>query len=333
MNKLIFLSLSLLVSSNVFAANILRFNIYKSPIGIKWNNPKKLSRMTAINTLLAGKHEFGHTLGHLSISTKCDSGIEFHTGMERTDLTESKDLVFNKGSGLGTLVHNFKGNLEDEKKVKASVAYSLDKRRGRDINFIEFIISDKACARAYEYFNAFKESKTWLNYGMTNNPRACEGSGCTAFGKSFLEIIGFNDDELLSQWRGEVNLPREILGAHSTKLYKDSHDEANELLDTGYYVKIAKLANPLSKRIKWHSSNEKAKAVTIMYYSPDDMHKWIKKEYKKKNSKYQTRKFRKKGRAKVVTIDIRDLATPTEPFFTEDCSQVENVNVEKFTKD
>jgi hypothetical protein len=329
--KLVLIS-TFVISSSTFAANILRLNAYKSPIGINWKNPKKLSRMTAINTLIAGKHEYGHTLGHLSISVMCENGVEFHTGMERTDLSESKNLVFKKGAGLGTLVHNFKGNIEDEKKVVSSVNYSVDKKNGRDLNFVEFLISDTACARAYEYYKAFKESKTWLNYGMTNNPRLCEGSGCTAYGKSYLEIVGFDDDSLLQKWRGEVGLPRNILGTHSTKLYKDSHAEGNELIDTGYNVKILKLTNPFAKRIKWDDKKNKEDSVTIMYYSPDYMHKWIKKEYRNKKSPYAKRKYKKGSRSKVITIDISDIETPTEPFFERNCDEVLNVDVEKFTK-
>jgi hypothetical protein len=308
------------------ADNILRFNIYKSPIGIKWNNPKGLARLTAINTLLAGNKEFGHTLGHLSISVKCDSGVEFHTGMERTDLSESKDLVFNKGAGLGTLVHNFKGNIENEKKVVDSIQHSLENRNGRDLNFIEFLISDRACQRASEYFQAFKDSKTWLNYGMTNNPRMCEGAGCTAYGKSFLEIIGFNDQNLLSEWRGEVNLPYSIIGPHSTKLYTDSHEEAPELKNDLNLVKISKLVNPFSKRITW--ANPMEKSIKIRYYSPDYMFKWIKRQFRKKQ--YNARKFKAKSRSKVVTIDLRNLVTPDEPFFTDNCDSVLSVDTEKF---
>lgn len=324
--------LLLIISSSSFAANVLRFNVYKSPIGINWKNPKKLSRMTAINTLLAGKHEFGHTLGHLSISVTCDSGIEFHTGMERTDLSESKDLVFKKKAGLGTLVHNFRGNIESTKEVMSSVEYSLNKRNGRDLNFIEFLISDSACKRAYDYYIAFKESKTWLNYGMTNDPRLCEGSGCTAYGKSFLEIIGFDDQSLLSKWRSVVGLPRNIIGAHSTKLYKNSHKEGVELIDTGYEIEILKLVNPFGKRVGWNKDISKEDSIGIMYYSPDYMYKWVKKEYRNKNSSYKRRKFQKGSRSKVITIDISNIHTPTEPFFKKNCDTVRNVDVEKYTK-
>ena len=326
------LIIALIASNSAFSANILRLNAYKSPIPINWKNPKKLSRITAINTLIAGKQEFGHTLGHVSISVMCEKqGIEFHTGMERTDLTESKDLVFNKGSGLGTLVHNFKGNIENDEKVTSSVNYSVDKKNGRDLNFIEFLISDKACLRAYEYYKAFKESKTWLNYGMTNDPRSCEGAGCTAYGKSYLEIVGFNDESILKPWRGQVELPRNIIGPHSTKLYKQDHSEGADLIDTGVKVNIIKLVNPLGKRVRWHHERDREKAVSIMYYSPDYMHKWVKQEFRKDN--YTKRYFKKGSRSKVITIDITNIETPTEPFFKRNCDEVRTVDIEKFTKD
>jgi hypothetical protein len=319
--------LFLIIVGQAQADNILRFNIYKSPLGINWKNPKSLARLTALNTLIAGNKEFGHTLGHLSVSVMCDSGTQFHTGMERTDLSESKELVFQKGAGLGTLVHNFKGNIESEKKVLDSIQYSLEHKNGRDLNFIEFLISDRACQRASDYYQAYKDSKTWLNYGMTNNPRRCEGSGCIAYGKSFLEIVGFNDENLLSKWRGEVELPYSIIGPHSTKLYTDSHEEGVQLKDNLKFVKISKLVNPFSKRVTWADPTENA--TTIRYYSPDYMFKWIKQEFRKKQ--YKVRKFQTNLKSKVVTIDLRDIVTPDEPFFTNNCESVLNVDTEKFT--
>jgi hypothetical protein len=324
------LLMTLVFTQAAMAVNILRLNIYKSPIGINWNNPKSLSKMTAINTLLAGKKEFGHTLGHLSVSVMCDNGVEFHTGMERTNLNESKNLVFDKNAGLGTLVHNFRGNIENEEKVVGSINHSLEKKNGRDLNFVEFIISDSSCARAHEYYTAFKESKTWLNYGMTNNPRMCEGSGCTAFGKSFLEIVGYSNDEVLSKWRGEVLVPNRLVGAHSTKLYKNSHEEKYDLKSEGNKIKISALVSPLKRSLDWNEDNKNDDSTRIVYYSPDYIYKWIKSEFKSKKSFYSKRKYSDKSRSKIITIDISNVPTPTEPLFNVNCDKVIDVDTKKF---
>jgi transposase-like protein len=107
----------------------LTLNVYKSPFGINWETPAKLSLTTALKTGVAGAKEYGHTLGHVSITLDCANGDgPDYTGMERISLDESKELTFDDLSGLGTLVHNFKGSIESpEHKAKAVSDYLAGK--------------------------------------------------------------------------------------------------------------------------------------------------------------------------------------------------------------
>jgi hypothetical protein len=285
------------------------FNIYKSPIGINWKNPATLAATTAINTALVGHKQFGHTLGHLSIkivAPKNESTI--CTGIERVSLDESRALTLKEGAGLGTLIHNFKGQLEGEAEVNGAIEYSL-KSGGKDLHCIEFLISDQAYQRMREYYQLFKASKTWLNYCMNNHPRYGEGSGCTAYGISFLEVIGFKQENLLSKWRGEVLLPIDLIGPYSDTLYQENHEEQTALNKQRKKVSILQLLNPFSSKNSWAKSDEDH--IKVLYYSPDLMFKWV--NHVVSNNQFPSRMLRKNARSMVVSLDLRERPLTKDP--------------------
>lgn len=249
-----------------FAENKLTLFITKSPSGIDWSTPRSLSISTLINTVQSYLGRYRHSLGHVSMRVKCDDlSIDQYAGMSRKDFSESRDLVLFGGAGLGSLLHNFQGRMEDREDIVGDVQHNAETG---DVVLLSFLINENACKRVDEFLTYYRQNEFWRNYGLPNRPLKGQGSGCSAFGMGILEIAGVDYSTLDRFWSDHVFVPNGLIGPHNNEIYQKGEDERKKVDTTRSKVSFWKLA---TGDYKW---GEERESVVIKYYSPDKMYKW-----------------------------------------------------------
>lgn len=257
-----------------------------SPYGLDWETPASITRTTIKNEItLKDRH-----IGHVAIELKCSDGTHLITGMTG-DVSVAKKLLLWEGLGLGLLFYGFNGSIETTDKLKSEI--EVKAKEGR-LTFLQFNIKTETCRRLVQYVNEFTEKKYTAVYGLPQRPRYGEGSGCSAFGASFVELAGLMEDEFKNAWSRNLRVPEKYIG-------KPISDKK---------VPITSLLLPLSKT-SWAEESEPHRK--IFFWSPDDMHEWVLKKIKNEGpTEYQ---ITKKDNAWGVIYDRTNIPTPTGPIF------------------
>lgn len=230
--------------------NELTLFFFPSPYGINWESPTSVTRSSVANRITFKDRN----IGHVAIEIKCRSKTpeeNFHylTGMTG-DTSMSKKLLF-QGLGMGILFYNFPGSIEPSQKLKDEILEKIESNR---VNFVKFKINKNSCVRVANYLNEFVEKGMDVNYGLPNRPLFGEGSGCSAFGASFLELTGLINDEFKTAWSKTINVP-------------------NNLIGTPIQEQKVSLTNLLFSDLKWATENEPH--TKISFWDPDAMFNWV----------------------------------------------------------
>lgn len=291
---LIVLLLSLVKVQSVFAETVLMKNsnemtlyFIPSPYGLNWDTPASITRTTIRNEItLKDRH-----IGHVAIELNCEDGTHLITGMTG-DVSVAKGLLLREGLGLGMLFYSFKGSIETTEKLKPEIEEKTQEGR---ISFLQFKIKNSTCKRLIQYAKEFTEKGYQVNYGLPHRPRHGEGSGCSAFGASFIELAGLMEEEFKNAWTRNLRVPEKYIG-------KPISDKT---------IPITSLLLPLSNT-RWAEENEPHKK--IFFWSPDDMHEWVMKKIKNENA---TKDYTvsKKNNAYGLIYDRTNIETPTTPIF------------------
>lgn len=257
-----------------------------SPYGLDWDTPASITRTTIKNEItLKDRH-----IGHVAIELKCTDGTHLITGMTG-DVSVAKKLLFREGLGLGLLFYNFNGSIETTEKLKSEI--EIKAKQGR-LSFLQFKIKSATCKRLVQYVNEFTSKGYMANYALPHRPRYGEGSGCSAFGASFIELAGLMEEEFKNAWSRHLRVPEKYIG-------KPISDKK---------VPITSLLLPLSKT-SWAEENEPHRK--IFFWSPDDMHEWVLKKIKNDFPKeYQ---ITKRDNAWGLIYDRTHIETPNGPIF------------------
>ena len=205
-----------LVFTDSSLSGLNRLTIYVIPSKEKydWSSPHTLYKSYIKNSWKNLFSKTNYLLGHafLDLQPAID-GERIFTGMRSVSRKEQKDLVFNQHYGLAILGCGLKGRLETEDELE----YKLGKfsRNGR-LAFIEFLISDAATVRLTEFFNSYKarvdSCLPGAGYGGAYYPRyKGEGSGCSAFVISFLDLSGLLMVEF-DEWLVKIDIPMSLVG-------------------------------------------------------------------------------------------------------------------------
>jgi hypothetical protein len=143
-------------------------------------------------------------------ATKESMAIDEQTGATSTESSDDKDLVLEEGIGLGVLFHTFEGELNSREYVnkRLRMASDLENR----LSTFKILINQKTCQKLATYLKEYKVKRVDSRYGLSLVPRKAEGSGCTAFGASFFELIGFLNSEIKKSWSVEIDVPESLIG-------------------------------------------------------------------------------------------------------------------------
>lgn len=235
---------------------ILTLYYIPSPFGIDWTSPTSLAR-SIIKNKFGFKKRF---MGHVNIELEYSDGTSsFLTGISGNTKSSPK-LLLKDGMGLGILYHSYDGGLEDEKELNVELGKYFNKGN-KSINFSRYKINLEAANRIEKYLSIIKEKNLDRYYGLINNPLRGEGSGCSAFGASFLRVAGIMTDEYQKNCSHNVTLPSNLCGSPLRK------NKVN-------FLKM------LTNQYNW---GDPEIDHTLHFWDPDLMHTWVQKKLTEHN--------------------------------------------------
>lgn len=225
----------------------LTLHIVPSPYGLDWSTPQSIARSVLKNYCSSQKRLIGHVMVEL---TSLKEKRTLLTGMTYKHFNPAH-LLFKKHLGMGILFHSFSGRLENRDTLKNEITQQYLK--GKIIS-LRYQINEKTAARLFSYYDSYRQ-QTHLRYGLYNRPRYGEGSGCTAFAMSFLELAGIITPEIKKHCSYHLNVPEELIG--------DLKDKKVSFFKI-YFGQIINSWHPLSS-----TSGRK-----IFFWDPDAMYRY-----------------------------------------------------------
>jgi hypothetical protein len=284
-----FILLLTLFSYNLMANTSPSLTLYfiPSPLGIDWTTPSTLA-WTALKNKISFKSRF---MGHVFVEVQCE-GEKQLTGMKGKNFDYLNQLLVN-GRGLGILYHSFDGTLEEKGEAEEEIKELAED--GERLNFVRYKINQGQCERAMTYLKEYREKNVGRYYGLANRPLYAEGSGCSAFGASFIEVTGLMNQEIKDAWSQTINIPLEFSGP--------------PLKEQG--VNLLKLMMNASK---WAEDREPHKK--LMFWSPDLMFSWVKSQIPKATSQKEF-SILQIGKAQGLFYDKSHLPAPSGPIWQQ----------------
>lgn len=288
--------LLLLVFSLNSQADELKFHLMRSPLGVNWSTPWKLTMSILKNQIAPVGKKRAYSISHVFVEVKCDSsGKHILRGMTSATTTEERDLVFRQKYGLGTMFHSYKGSLEkDEAIIKDLAPYAGSKRRSE----LAIKISPETCERLLAYAEEYEDLGYGNMYsGLQADPLKREGAGCSAFAVSFMRVGGLMDD-FTREWQRVIDVPKRFVGGPLT----------------GNKVNIITLMSKPFAR--W---SDKEAHIHLEAWDPEAMHSWVGKTYYEVlngsyEGKWPANVSREKNTLK-VELDMENRDTPAGDFW------------------
>jgi hypothetical protein len=239
------------------AADTLTLYFYPSPRGMDWRSPHHLSVSILENSALP----LGRSIGHASVELSCtgeeDGEKPFYdfTGVTGTT-NDHRTNILEKGYAIGTVFLATPGHMEKSLPLKKERAMKYISGR---LSYITAFINAAACRRAQRYLTEYRSQGYGSIYGgLMHEPRKKEGAGCTAFAKSFYDILGILDPELEQAWTTQVRVPEDTIGGPDVKRWVNF---------MGLYN------NRNGKFGRWAEADEPHRL--LRFWNPDKMYQWV----------------------------------------------------------
>lgn len=259
---------------------------------INWSNPHTLLTSTARSYLSMNNGYPLRPLGHIMVELKKDSSYIL-TGMAAKSGTGLRKNVMKNKEGLGVLFKVIEGHMEQTEKNISELDYKTKKGK---VAFITYNISDSAYQYLRSYILSYAARGYDKIYNGKNEPRMGEGSGCSAFALSFLELINALLPEYNRNWKVKVDVPDKLIGGEAT----------------GKKVSLWRVLFSF----RWAKKNQPYTPLAL--YDPYLMYRWINAKWKTEqhnvNGMYTPKKINK---AKGLEIQC-DKCLPQLPMFTCD---------------
>jgi hypothetical protein len=279
--------------------NELTIFVIPSKVKYDWSSPYSLYKSYFRNY----KHDFFNKdkfiLGHafVEIRSPLIPG-RILTGMRTVSKKEQRDLVLNQHYGLAILGADTEGELETCTVLESKANKFSSKGR---LAFMTFFISDEATIRLLQFFQTYKAGidsigSHGVRYGGAFWPRyKGEGSGCSAFVVSFLDLAGLLRDDY-NEWLVSINIPMDLIGG-----------PYNHFNDVRF--------SDIKKRKSWTGNCEPGTPCYehLEIYDPTLMFEWIQQMADKKNSPGDlTITPLQLNKAKGFRIDSRNVPVPED---------------------
>ncbi len=243
---------SLILISTFANAGELTLHLIPAPKPTNWSSPQKLAQSALQNQYVPYSGGKRHSIGHLFVELECH-GARLFTGSTSTGDTEERKAIFLQGYGLGIVLKNFKGKLDDPRETEQDIRQM--QATGRS-NFLRFRITDSTCNRLMQYWFEYQIRGYHHTYaGLNARPLYGESAGCTAFGTSFLELAGLLDPVFESNWKTKLIMPRRYVGGPLTKRW------------------VNFLSILTARRSKWDQDLSR-RGFPLDFWDPEKMVKW-----------------------------------------------------------
>lgn len=277
-------------------ANELRLYFLRSPLGINWQSPWKMTVSTLKNQVFPTKYPRGYRISHVFAEIRCDSnGRQIFRGMTSKTNDEERDLILNKKYGLGVMFHTYAGLYEKNESILADLGpYKGSKRRAE----LSIRVSAEACERMQAYADEYEDLGYGQMYsGLQADPLKREGAGCSAFAVSFMRVGGLMDD-FTDEWKQIIDVPKYLVGGPLT----------------GNKVNLLTILNrPFAQ---WSS---KRPHIHLEAWDPEKMHAWVQKVYRQIEAGTYDGKWpastSRYGNTLHVELDMENRQTPSGSFW------------------
>lgn len=246
---------------------------FKSPYGIDWSSPSNLAVSAIKNTLAykVGASANIRNVGHSAVKLACKTpqGQPLYFSVSQQDPEgEIQDLLW-ENSGLGVLLHRFKGQIQDQEKLKKEIQKG---RKKGNVNSLTYLIENKTCLKLEAHYKEWIKRKAYLNYGLNEDPLAYTGGGSCALAVSFLRVANIAPSAHLKSWQKTIFIPDELIGVHNRLPYVNQKQKVHQNKSAGAGVNVLRL---LLGSNNWGSPHDETSS-RLDIWSPDMMFDWTK---------------------------------------------------------
>jgi len=289
----------------LLAASVLTLHLIPSPKGIHWTKPQALAISAIRNEIARSPAGKRHPIGHVSVELSCGDQHLYTAMTSQNDSEERRALLH--GYGLGVLFKDYAGRLETSKEVSADL--KAMNRVGRS-SFVRFFISDATCARLMTYLREYHANGYDRIYaGLNGRPLRRQGSGCSAFGASFVELAGLMTPEFETQWMQTRIAPKRFVGGPLT------------------HRRVSVLKILFAFRAPWATDPEQG--FLLHFWDPEKMDHWARQAYRDlraaraQGASHPARAFPwpavavSLGKSPGVAFDATHVPTPDGPIFQD----------------
>lgn len=288
---------NLLTPSPVLADELV-LHLIPAPTRTDWRSPRKLAISAIRNEIIRYEGLKRHGIGHLYVELNC-GGTRILTGATSTGNTEERQALFKEGYGLGVVFKNYQGKLDAPAEIEEDLRSTFSSGRS---SFIRFLISPASCQRALAYWIEYQfRGYDRIYAGLNARPLKGESAGCTAFGMSFLEILGLQTPHFEEQWKTRLVVPRKFVGGPLT----------------GKRVRIWKLLFAFSA--DWDTDLSEG-GFGLDFWDPEKMDEWIRNSSESLASENAPTLPWPASPSRIeaspgLEVDAREVPVPTGPFF------------------
>ena len=282
-----------------------------SPVHLDWSTPRKLLLTTIEASLINKDHPIGHVAIEVQYRGLEDAEHHIATGASGSQSGISRQLLLKDDLAFSILERAWPGMLENPDDLAVAVRERAPHKNRLAV--VTWLISDASCQRMLDYYHALVADQNPRYYGFGARPRRGEGSGCSAFGASFLEQAGLVDAPLRAAWTLTVRVPLNLMAG---------------------YLGNARipLKNALASRHSAHWAAPADPHMLLELFDPDVMYRWATHLHatpgdssgllvqpdlalpRLLDSKYQLNGAAERN-VPAIVIDARDVPTPTTPIF------------------
>jgi hypothetical protein len=256
---------------NIHSENSLTLFIIKPPREISWESPRSITWTAFKSRVSSDFHSIGHTMIQLRCEkTRESSEVNEVTGMTDIDHSLDKELLFEKGIGMGVFFYDYPGTLNSEKFVWREVSQASEMHER--LATLKALLNPSSCHRLAQYLSEYKKFGVYRHFGLSLSPRKKEGAGCTSFAASFFDVAGLLNSEIKKAWTLDVYVQENLIG----RPLIDQFIESTQLLYG-------------SKAKSWAKENEKS--WPLLVYDTQFLYRWIKKIWEKGSKKFPQNYF------------------------------------------
>jgi hypothetical protein len=195
---------------------------------LNWESPSTLVRSTIKGYKAKLLHHRQYLLGHMIVRLESPLvGGTKYTAMVSVSMREKRVLMLKEQIGLGILGVAMDGKLDSDKDIIKDLKVFLHLGK---LAYVKYKISEESAKKIILFMEGFSRSENGdpppsNYYGGAFWPRYFnEGSGCTAYGMSIVDVAGLIGEEH-NNWKVDVNIPMDLVGGELNQGKKVSRRE------------------------------------------------------------------------------------------------------------